>query len=62
MFGVFSLDYTSAAVTEPLPYDLEGPTILQCIKYWLQSSLFLPGSFEVPEVRSDVEAKPTPFQ
>ncbi|KAG9042601.1 hypothetical protein FS837_010659 [Tulasnella sp. UAMH 9824] len=50
MFGVFSVDYTSAAVTDPLPYDHEGPTILQCIKYWLQSCLFLPGSFEVPEV------------
>ncbi|KAG8981231.1 hypothetical protein FRC05_004133 [Tulasnella sp. 425] len=49
MFGVFSQDYTLAAVTEPLPYDHKGPTILQCITYWLQSSLFLPGSFEIPE-------------
>ncbi|KAG8918704.1 hypothetical protein FRC01_001696, partial [Tulasnella sp. 417] len=49
MFGVFSQDYSLATVTEPLPYNHQGTTILQCIKYWLQSSLFLPGSFEIPE-------------
>ncbi|KAG8918179.1 hypothetical protein FRC01_002019 [Tulasnella sp. 417] len=49
MFGVFSQDYTLATVTEPLPYNHQGPTILQCIIYWLQSSLFLPGSFELPQ-------------
>lgn len=55
MFGVFSLDYAAAAVTEPLPYDHEGPTILQCITYWLQCSLFFPGFFEISEVSSDRE-------
>ncbi|KAG8918178.1 hypothetical protein FRC01_002018 [Tulasnella sp. 417] len=49
MFGVFLQDYTVAAVTKPVPYDHKGPTIIQCITYWLQSSLFLPGSFEIPE-------------
>lgn len=60
MFGVFSLDYTSASVTEPLPYNLQGPTILQCIIYWLQSSLFLPGSFEIPEVSNTIHPNPSP--
>ncbi|KAG8907118.1 hypothetical protein FRC01_007794 [Tulasnella sp. 417] len=59
MFGVFSRDYTGAAVTEPLPYTHKGPTIIQCITYWLQSSLFLPGSFEIPEVSASLD-EPAP--
>ncbi|KAG8918705.1 hypothetical protein FRC01_001697 [Tulasnella sp. 417] len=61
MFGVFLQDYTCAAVTEPLPYDHKGPTIVQCITYWLQSSLFLPGSFEIPEQDSMALTDPGSF-
>lgn len=61
MFGVFSRDYTVATVTEPLPYNHQGPTILQCIIYWLQSSLYFPGSFEIPKVSKTIKPDQSPF-
>ncbi|KAG8950125.1 hypothetical protein FRC04_007980 [Tulasnella sp. 424] len=48
VFGVFSLNYTSARVSDIIPYSSLEPSVLECITYWVQSSMFVPGSFEIP--------------
>ncbi|KAG9017523.1 hypothetical protein FRB90_000948 [Tulasnella sp. 427] len=50
VFGVFSKDYELALVTEPISFDNASPTVLQCIVYWLQSSVFRAGAFEPPKM------------
>ncbi|KAG8911308.1 hypothetical protein FRC01_005781, partial [Tulasnella sp. 417] len=54
-FGVFSADYTAAQVTDPLPYDLSEPNILECLLYWTQSARLVPGMFEIPLVSDSFE-------
>ncbi|KAG8981233.1 hypothetical protein FRC05_004135 [Tulasnella sp. 425] len=49
IFGVFSENYETAMVTEPIRYDSHSPTTLQCILYWIQSATFRPGAFEIPK-------------
>ncbi|KAG8943421.1 hypothetical protein FRC04_002886 [Tulasnella sp. 424] len=58
VFGVFSKDYKTAMVTEPLAYDRVKPTILECIIYWLQSAHFRPGSFEIPKATKLPSTRP----
>lgn len=53
MFGVFSADYHMALATDPIPHNNASPTLLQCIVYWLQSSTFRAGAFEIPKVSSE---------
>lgn len=50
MFGVFSLGYEVAYVSEVIAYDEIGPTVLECFLYWVQSAMFVPGTFEIPRV------------
>lgn len=50
MFGVFSLGYEIAYVSDVIAYDNTGPTVLQCLLYWVQSAMLVPGLFEVPTV------------
>lgn len=53
VFGVFSLNYTSARVSDIIPYSNLEPSVLGCITYWVQSSMFVPGSFEIPLVSDE---------
>ncbi|KAG9002955.1 hypothetical protein FRB90_011278 [Tulasnella sp. 427] len=48
VFGVFSADYSSAQVTNPIPYDARDPTILGCLMYWTQSAMLTPGLHRIP--------------
>ncbi|KAG9041412.1 hypothetical protein FS837_012309 [Tulasnella sp. UAMH 9824] len=48
VFGVFSLNFTSARVSDIIPYSRTEPTVLECLTYWVQSSMFVPGCFEIP--------------
>ncbi|KIO34404.1 hypothetical protein M407DRAFT_218605 [Tulasnella calospora MUT 4182] len=50
VFGVFSAKYDTGLATDPIPYYNNSPTVLQCIVYWLQSSTFRAGAFEIPKV------------
>ncbi|KAG8974811.1 hypothetical protein FRC05_006743 [Tulasnella sp. 425] len=49
-FGVFSLRYEIAYVSDVIAYDNTGPTVLECLLYWVQSAMLVPGLFEVPRV------------
>ncbi|KAG8893837.1 hypothetical protein FRB99_001677, partial [Tulasnella sp. 403] len=53
IFGVFSLDWGSAFVTDPFPYDSTEPTTLEFLLYWTESAMFVPGLYEIPVVSSD---------
>ncbi|KAG8985842.1 hypothetical protein FRB90_004408, partial [Tulasnella sp. 427] len=53
VFGVFSLDYSSAEVTDVLEYNCAEPTILECILFWTQSSMYVPGLWEIPRLVND---------
>ncbi|KIO18586.1 hypothetical protein M407DRAFT_157538, partial [Tulasnella calospora MUT 4182] len=55
VFGVFSADYSAAKVTDPLPFDLSEPNILECLVYWTQSARLVPGMFEIPWVSDSFE-------
>ncbi|KAG8892230.1 hypothetical protein FRB99_002860, partial [Tulasnella sp. 403] len=48
IFGVFSLDWGTAFITDPFPYDSTEPTILECLLYWTESAMFVPGLYEIP--------------
>ncbi|KAG8958972.1 hypothetical protein FRC05_008259 [Tulasnella sp. 425] len=54
-FGVFSVDYTSAQVTDPISYDSKKPTVLASLMYWTQSAMLVPGLHGIPwgEFRRD---------
>ncbi|KAG8950094.1 hypothetical protein FRC04_007948 [Tulasnella sp. 424] len=54
VFGVFSLGFEIAYVSGVIPYDNTGPTVLECLMYWVQSAMFVPGLFEVPMVSTTV--------
>jgi len=58
VFGCFSDMYSTAWVTPPKAYDTKGPTIIQCLFYWVQSSMSVEGSFVVPEVRGEPSILP----
>ncbi|KAG8942903.1 hypothetical protein FRC04_003303 [Tulasnella sp. 424] len=47
-FGVFSVDYTSAQVTDPIPYDSKKPTVLASLMYWTQSAMLVPDLHSIP--------------
>ncbi|KAF9520858.1 hypothetical protein BS47DRAFT_1286640 [Hydnum rufescens UP504] len=49
-FGVFSKGWTSAFITRPKPYCSVAPTILQCLVYWIQSSMDCSGKWDIDEV------------
>ncbi|KDQ21374.1 hypothetical protein BOTBODRAFT_25814 [Botryobasidium botryosum FD-172 SS1] len=58
VFGCFSEMYTTAWVTPPKPHDTKGPTIIQCLLYWIQSSMSAEGGFVIPEVRGEPKILP----
>ncbi|KDQ09266.1 hypothetical protein BOTBODRAFT_37184 [Botryobasidium botryosum FD-172 SS1] len=55
VFGCFSEMYTAAWVTPPKRHDTRGPTIIQCLLYWIQSSMSAEGGFVIPEAPADAE-------
>ncbi|KAG8943416.1 hypothetical protein FRC04_002881 [Tulasnella sp. 424] len=57
IFGVFSENYETAMVTEPIRYDSHSPTTLQCILYWIQSATFRPGAFEIPKCAASLDGR-----
>ncbi|KAG8914549.1 hypothetical protein FRC01_004011 [Tulasnella sp. 417] len=62
VFGVFSLNFTSAQVSDVIPYSHTEPTVLECITYWVQSSMFVPGCFEIPMFGSNDSGPPAPLE
>ncbi|KAG8918926.1 hypothetical protein FRC01_001578 [Tulasnella sp. 417] len=62
VFGVFSLNFTSAQVSDIIPYSHTEPTVLECITYWVQSSMFVPGCFEIPMFGSNDIGPPAPLE
>ncbi|KAG9015914.1 hypothetical protein FRB90_004192 [Tulasnella sp. 427] len=48
VFGVFSIDYTSATITEMMPYDSKEPTILGTLMYWTQSAMMTSSLERIP--------------
>lgn len=59
-FGVFSVDYTSAKITDPISYDSKDPTVLACLMYWTRSAMFVPNLHSIPCV-NDPPAPLAPF-
>ncbi|TFK76471.1 hypothetical protein BDN72DRAFT_237532 [Pluteus cervinus] len=65
-FGVFSAGWTSVFISTIYPFDLHGPTILECLVYWVASAMHIPGAGELPQVpepiahRRPVLMHPTP--
>lgn len=49
VFGAFSRGWTTAYVTHVFDYDESSPTILQCLMYWLGSSLGYRRGWKIPE-------------
>ncbi|KAF8339746.1 uncharacterized protein EI90DRAFT_3117524 [Cantharellus anzutake] len=49
-FGVFSRGWTSAFVSSPKSGGSRSPTILQCLVYWILSSMDCEGKWDIDEV------------
>lgn len=56
-FGRFSDGWTTAFVSPPMSWDSTKPTILQCLTYWMMSSIGAEGTFNTPSV-GDLPVKP----
>ena len=50
--------WTSAFITPPKPYDSVEPTILQCLVFWIQSSMDCSGKWDIDEVSAGMRSRP----
>jgi len=61
VFGVFSKGRSRAWISSVIKYSDDDPTVLECLVYWICSSMRLPGGFEIPEVPEYVECVAMPL-
>ncbi|KAG8974810.1 hypothetical protein FRC05_006742 [Tulasnella sp. 425] len=54
--------FKKAYVSGVIPYDNTGPTVLECLMYWVQSAMFVPGLFEVPMLSGSGKILPTAWE
>jgi len=60
-FGRFSDGWSSAFVSPPMAWNSKGPTILQCMTYWMMSSIGVKGGYITPEVGDTEQGWTEPY-